>query len=371
MAPVANSRGIRNGKRNLSGLMNGTLVFGLVLTFAIALGSWLGWQLLRQNGRILLRLDELEKRLNEIEFGDEREPEGLPLGSVAPEFELPDLEGKPHKLTDYRGQSLLLIFFNPECGFCREMTASWRERGEISKQKTEMEQHPAVLLISTGEEQANLKFFDEHPMSSPVLLQKDKEVGSTYKANGTPTGYLIDPEGKIASELAIGAEALMALGEGKAANRMQNAEIERERTSRFSQRSLARSKIKRDGLKAGTPAPDFHLPRLDGRGDLSLADFRGSKVLLVFSDPDCGPCQALAPELKKFHLEHPEIHVVMISRGDAKENRRKARERNLTFPIALQQQWEISRLYAMFATPVAYLVNEEGIIAHDVAVGVD
>jgi len=31
---------------------------------------WLGWQFLRQNGRILLRLDELEKRLNELEFGE-------------------------------------------------------------------------------------------------------------------------------------------------------------------------------------------------------------------------------------------------------------------------------------------------------------
>ena len=351
--------------------MNEPFVFGLVLIFAIALGCWLGWQLLRQNGRILLRLDELEKRLNEIEFGDESEPEGLPLDSVAPGFELPDLEGKMHRLADYRGGSLLLIFFSPQCGFCREMAASWRERAESRKQKAEMEQPPAVLLISTGEEQVNRKFFDEHPMSCPVLLQKDMEVGSAYKANGTPTGYLIDAEGKIASELAIGAEALMALAEGKAESRMTQAEIEHERTARFSQRSLARSKIKRDGLKAGTPAPDFLLPRLDGRGDLSLTDFRGSKALLVFSDPHCGPCQALAPELEKFHLEHPAIHLVMISRGDANENRRKAREHNLTFPIALQRQWEISRLYAMFATPIAYLVDEQGIITHDAAVGFD
>ncbi len=43
----------------------------------------------------------------------------------------------------------------------------------------------------------------------------------------------------------------------------------------------------------------------------------------------------------------------------------------MTFPGVLQQRWEISRLYAMFATPMAYLIDESGIITHDVAVGVE
>jgi len=42
----------------------------------------------------------------------------------------------------------------------------------------------------------------------------------------------------------------------------------------------------------------------------------------------------------------------------------------LTFPVVLQHHWEISRRYAMFATPIAYLIDETGVIAHDVAVGV-
>src|SRR5262249_32105886 len=36
----------------------------------VSLGCWCGWQMLRQNGRMLLRLDELEKRLDELEFGE-------------------------------------------------------------------------------------------------------------------------------------------------------------------------------------------------------------------------------------------------------------------------------------------------------------
>ena len=61
----------------------------------------------------------------------------------------------------------------------------------------------------------------------------------------------------------------------------------------------------------------------------------------------------------------------MISRGEPKENRTKIKEHGLTFLVVLQQQWEISRLYAMFATPVAYLIDEHGIIGQDVAVGVE
>jgi peroxiredoxin len=140
---------------------------------------------------------------------------------------------------------------------------------------------------------------------------------------------------------------------------------------RFSNRSLANSKIKRDGLKGGTHAPDFRLPRLDGRGELGISDLRGRRVLLVFSSPHCGPCNTLAPELEKFHREHPELEVVIISKGEPKENRAKVKEHGLTFPVVLQQQWEISRRYAMFATPIAYLVDEAGVILRDVAVGTE
>ena len=144
-----------------------------------------------------------------------------------------------------------------------------------------------------------------------------------------------------------------------------------DRVGRFGNRSLAHSKIKRDGLKAGTPTPDFDLPRLDGGDNLSLEALRGRQVLLVFSSPHCGPCNTLAPQLEKFHQDHPELEVLVISKGEPGENRMKVNEHALTFPIVLQQQWEISRKYAMFATPIAYLIDEQGIIIHDVAVGLE
>ena len=99
---------------------------------------WLGWQLLRQNGRLLLRLEELEKRLDTLEFGEDDQPTGLAVGSEAPAFELMDLEGTPHSLARYRGQALVLLFFNPACGFCRELAPKLKEKVESRKQKAEI-----------------------------------------------------------------------------------------------------------------------------------------------------------------------------------------------------------------------------------------
>jgi peroxiredoxin len=437
-----------------------------LLTFAwlaILAGGWLGWQLLRQNGRLLLRLDELEKRLDTLEFGEDDQPTGLTVGGAAPAFELADLAGGRQSLTQFRGQALLLIFFNPECGYCRELmqklaavAAGFQPAGEggilppgqnahstgSPERAKDSEPTPGnsaglearltgrqgclplrVLILTTGDAEKNRQFFAEHQISFPVLLQNDGEVAKAYQVNGTPTGYLISADGKIASELAIGAEALLKLASAPPPQLStlnpqpedpslltSAATIDGDgRANRFSNRSLARSKIKRDGLKAGTPAPDFRLPRLDGRGEFALSELRGRQVLLVFSSPGCGPCNTLAPELEKFHRRHnstfsvtqtleserkpltpslspsdgervadrpgegksAETTVVMISKGEPKENRAKVKEYGLTFPIVLQQQWEISRRYAMFATPVAYLIDEHGVIANDVAIGTD
>jgi len=55
--------------------MNNGLVLGVVIAcLALLAFGWLCWQLLRQNGRMLLRLDELEKRLDALEFGETNGP---------------------------------------------------------------------------------------------------------------------------------------------------------------------------------------------------------------------------------------------------------------------------------------------------------
>ena len=134
------------------------------------------------------------------------------------------------------------------------------------------------------------------------------------------------------------------------------------------EKSLAESKIPRNGLPVGAVAPTFSLPGLDGRQH-SLADYHGRRVLLIFTDPECGPCNQLLGELipLKYRPTYPE--VLIISRGDPSANMAKFLQRPMPFPVVLQKHWEISREYALFATPIGYLINEEGVISAPVASG--
>jgi peroxiredoxin len=132
--------------------------------------------------------------------------------------------------------------------------------------------------------------------------------------------------------------------------------------------SLKKSQLLREGLPAGSAAPDFRLPRVGG-GELSLSQYRGRKVLLLFSDPTCAPCNALLPDVQRRYAAGSEVDVVMVSRGDHAANASKIAELRVTFPVVLQRQWEISKLYGMFATPIAFLVDEHGTIAAPVAIG--
>ena len=136
------------------------------------------------------------------------------------------------------------------------------------------------------------------------------------------------------------------------------------------ERPVTESRIEREGLKAGTRAPLFSLPDLHGQA-ISLEEYRGWRVLLVFSDPNCGPCNALAPELVRLAAETSAFQLLMVSRGDLEENRLKAREHGFMFPVVLQDKWKLSKEYGIFATPVAFLIDDEGVIEKSVAIGAD
>jgi len=349
----------------------------LILAWCIvAVGCCVGFLLIRQYGRILLRLEAIEQQLARLDSLDQAAaaappaPVGLPWDSPAPDFELPSLAGKRVSLTEYRGQRVLLVFFNPTCGYCVQMAPDLAQLPVSGRAGA-----PIPLVITTGDLEANRRLVREHQIRCPVLLQTQNEVGGRYRVQGTPQGYLIDEQGRIASETAVGAQAVLALAlapsvaTGRAVADGSARTGAGDKTYRGNL-PLTASKIRRDGLTAGTRAPDFRLPRLDG-GQLSLADLRGRKVLLVFSDPDCGPCNYLAPKLEELHRSRPDLTILMVSRGKPEANSKKVAEHGLTFPVVLQKQWEVSRDYAMFATPAGYLVDANGILASDAAPGAE
>ena len=67
------------------------------------------------------------------------------------------------------------------------------------------------IVVTTGDAEENRKFVEQHGIRCVVLLQEQMEVASQFRVHGTPMGYRIDGAGRIASELAVGAEPLLQL----------------------------------------------------------------------------------------------------------------------------------------------------------------
>ena len=122
------------------------------------------------------------------------------------------------------------------------------------------------------------------------------------------------------------------------------------------------SRLGRSGLAPGKKAPDFTLPSV-GNGDVSLHAFAGCKVLLVFVQTRCEPCHAIVPELNKFADQHREIQIVAVIHATPDEAREWIADTKVRFPVLVQEDWAVSKRYEVFATPFAFLIDEQGHVA--------
>jgi peroxiredoxin len=289
---------------------------------------------------------------------------GLAVGTPISSSPTPDLEGRMVSLDEFRGQRVLLIHWSPHCGFC-ELIAP-----DLARQQADLLKSNVQLVLASPEDaEANRKLAKEHGLTCPILLLSDKSplALEVFKNQGTPVAYLLDEQGQVAQSLAVGGDEILTLVRGVVGDRPGSRRIRLP-----GERPLSESRIERNGLKAGTPAPAFRLPDLHG-GTVALEEYRGRQVLLVFTDPHCEPCEALAPHLVRLHRQHRDngLALIMVARGDVEENRRKAATYGFEFPVVIQERWKLSQEYGIFAVPVAFLIDEEGVITQNVAQGVD
>lgn len=123
-------------------------------------------------------------------------------------------------------------------------------------------------------------------------------------------------------------------------------------------------------LNVGEPAPSFRLASVDGQA-VALEELvgRGLPVLLAFTDPNCGPCNALMPDLARVEVEHAgRLTVAIISRGTGAADRKTVADHGFS-QILLEQDQEISTVYKVPGTPSAVLISPRGTIAMPLAAG--
>ena len=118
------------------------------------------------------------------------------VGSKAPDFTLPDLDGESVSLSDFEGRPVFINFWRINCTPCREemphLQAVYEERqGEL-----------VMLNINTGDDASNIKqFLQNNGLSLSMLLDTDITVARKYAIPGTPTAFFIDKEGIIKAKV--------------------------------------------------------------------------------------------------------------------------------------------------------------------------
>src|SRR5215213_9696728 len=287
----------------LLGLLGGVLVLAL-----LAGQWWLLAHLLRQNGRLLVRLKAVEASLATggsvapAENGApvHQEAEGLPVGSAAPEFGLSGLHGETLTFDALRssGKPVMMLFTDPNCGPCNAILP------EVGRWQEEHAQKLTLSLISRGDVEENKTKASEHGLTN-VLLQEDWEVSASYEVRGTPSAVLIDTDGKIASPVARRAEGIRGLLSYAVGERAQlpmqphQHQTEGQPCPNCGKVHAAAPTVEA-ALPLGEPAPEVKLPDLQGNTVERTKDFKGQQTLLVFWNPGCGFCQQMLSDLREW-----------------------------------------------------------------------
>jgi methylamine dehydrogenase accessory protein MauD len=181
-----------------------------VLVIGLLAAQW--WFLFRQNRRLARRLEAVEERLADTGLAlspsenGAQQVAGLPVGTPAPVFELPNLEGEAVTLESLRSldKPILLLFIEPGCGFCEELLP------DVGRWQNELADKFTIALISCDDPDENRAMSNEHGLSR-MLLEDDWEVSEAYGVSGTPSAVLVNPDGTIGSSLAEDAEEIEGL----------------------------------------------------------------------------------------------------------------------------------------------------------------
>ncbi len=112
----------------------------------------------------------------------------------------------------------------------------------------------------------------------------------------------------------------------------------------------------------GDRAPDFVLPSLQ-TGNLRLSEYRSEVVVLSFWSSRCGRCRKAMPFYESLYQQHRNsgLQVIAIAvDGDAAIARQLVAEFKLDFPMLLDQQHRVSRLYDLNQMPMTLVIDREG-----------
>ena len=118
-------------------------------------------------------------------------------------------------------------------------------------------------------------------------------------------------------------------------------------------------------LKSGNKAPDFTAELIDG-STVTLSDFKGKPVIINFWATWCGPCVKEMPAFERLKENYgDEIGILAVNCGEDADTIKDFADANgYTFPIALDEEYQVSMLYPTNSIPYTVVINGNGKVTH-------
>ncbi len=130
------------------------------------------------------------------------------------------------------------------------------------------------------------------------------------------------------------------------------------------------SKTDGDSEEDKIPAPEFELKDQYGQVH-KLSDYKGKTILLNFWATWCPPCRAELPDIQKIYEEYSTegeealivLGVAGPGMGEEKSQEEIAaflEENGYTYPVLMDETWELFQEYGIYAFPTTFMINREG-----------
>ncbi|NJM40965.1 MAG: redoxin domain-containing protein, partial [Anaerolineae bacterium] len=172
----------------------------IALSWAALATLWL-FHLTRQNGRLLLRIEQLEHNPTVAPSTEPTpQPQPLQVGAPVPPLNLSDARGRPFDVRGFRGKPVLLLFLDAGCSHCRSLLAQLRD---VPLAASDM----AVVVVSENDQ-----LRPQLPAEATLLIDPSWS-GTTplFGLRGTPAAVWIDEEGALSQAAVHGTSAVSAL----------------------------------------------------------------------------------------------------------------------------------------------------------------
>lgn len=128
-------------------------------------------------------------------------------GKAAPAFEVKDASGKTQKLSDYKGQWLVLEWFNKDCPYVKKHYDNSTNMQDLQKKYTGIADKKVswLTVISSVKgkqghmtaDAASKHFKAKKSATTAILLDETGAMGKAYGAKTTPHMFVINPEGNV------------------------------------------------------------------------------------------------------------------------------------------------------------------------------